>query len=157
MQMSEKLKYTWKDFENDTITLIRNIIRNTDKKINKKIHIVTLYRGGLPFGVSLSNKLNAPLSIIDFQSYDGNTKTPIFIKNAGISVDEHIFLVDDIFDKGLTIAKAKEFIHKEYPYTKITCVVLHINDANKHLHNHYDFDVISANTTGGKWVEYPWE
>jgi len=86
-------------------------------KKNKIKNIVSIYRGGLPFGVALSNKANIPLSIIEYQTIDGNTEKPNFILN---KLEEgNVLLVDDIVDSGKTmedVSKIKELKDKNLFY-----------------------------------------
>ena len=109
-----KTYYEWSDFE-DCIQVCGVYIENE----TRKVHIVTLYRGGLPLGVRLSNEYNLPLSILDYQSYNGNSKEVSMMKNAGICSSDVLYLVDDIMDSGNSIKKAKEFLNKEFPDNKI--------------------------------------
>ena len=91
-----KQLYSHSDYQRDTQEIVK-ILKNRD------VHLVSLYRGSLPLGVKLSNILKLPLSIIDFQSYDGNSNKPSLIKNAGIKQNQTIVILDDIYDTGETI------------------------------------------------------
>jgi len=145
--MTEKLYYSWEDFEVD-VQHINQILKEI-----KNPCIVTLYRGGLPLGVTLSNQNNLPLSIIDFQSRDGDTKEAKFIKKTGINKDSCIVLVDDIYDSGLSVIKAKELIQKEHPENEFKVIVLHHNQHASHLPDY----VTALEKSNGLWVVYPWE
>ena len=153
--MPEKLYYTWIDFDHDVARLV-NIIEKIDN-----VHLITLYRGGLPLGTTLSNILGLPLSIIDLQTRDSITKAtdkePKLIKNAGITSNQHLILVDDIFDIGLTMAKSVDFLHAEFPNNKLRTFTLHTNTHNSDLHDHYKFDNSGLQSSLGQWVVYPWE
>lgn len=81
----------------------------------KNPHLVCLYRGSLGLGAHLSNIHNIKLSIIDFQSYDGSSKEPILIKNAGIQDDENIIVIDDIGDTYNTLQKCYDLLNKITP------------------------------------------
>lgn len=121
------------------------------KSQDKKPHIVTLYRGGLTMGTKLSHHLDAPLSIIDYQSYDGkNSKKPLLMKNAGISQDELIVLVDDICDKGSTLKITEEYIRAWFPFNKI--LIYTIVGSKKHP-DHFNYSIEHFNN----WVVFPWE
>ena len=61
--------YSFNDYSKDI-----NIITEHLKGLYRDIHIVALYRGGLPLGVALSNRTNSPLSILNYyQRYDGKS------------------------------------------------------------------------------------
>ena len=139
-----KTYFDWDDYEVFVDIIYKNLK-------DKKVHLVAIYRGGLVLGTHLSNKLNAPLSIIDFQSYDGKTKEPIFIKNAGIE-DEEIVIVDDILDTGNTMIKTKQFLENLQNHNKISGYVLYRSDKT----NEVDFEVKHV-TISDSWVVFPWE
>ena len=142
--MVKKIEYSWQDFDKDVETIIKYI----NKKSNKKKHIVTLYRGGLPLGVTLSNKCNSPLSIIDYQRLDGNSENPkpIFIINK-IKDGDHIFLVDDIYDTGKSMNESYKFLSLKYPNSDIEGITL-VGSGNQFFY-----------TTQHKedWIKFPWE
>lgn len=115
----------------------------------KNGHIVTLYRGGLPLGVMLSNRYNIPLSILDYQSYDGNSKEVDFIKNSNVTSNETIYLVDDIADTGNSIQKALDYLYKNFPYNKIVIYTIVGKNTNPRKWN---YSIEYRN-----WVVFPWE
>ena len=63
--MTENYNYYYDQYYNDVVTL-----KERYDKIPEP-HIVSIYRGSLPLGVHLSNALNCPLSIVKYQSRDG--------------------------------------------------------------------------------------
>lgn len=142
----DKLYYTWYDFD-ECIKQCCTFIES----MSKPIHVVTFYRGGLPLGTRLSNEFKLPLSIIDYQSYDGNTKEMSFMKNANICSNEVLYVVDDIMDSGNTINKAIDFLHKEFPNNQIEVFTIFGNNDKfkgtyyQHKHNKND------------WIVFPWE
>jgi len=146
---------SWEDYNQD----IYNLKQQIETQSNP--HLVTLYRGGLPMGTHLSNILDIPLSIIDFQSYHGQERPEDqeanLMKNAGISADQTLVLVDDIFDKGLTIAKSVHLLQELYPNNKIKIYTLYANNHMSHLHQNYDFKVTSLHQSSGRWISFPWE
>jgi len=154
MSQVTKEKYTWDEFDRDV-----NVIAEELKSLHLP-HIVAPYRGGLPMAVYLSNKLNLPLSIVDYQSrdaYDASApKEPVIIKNAGISSNQTLVIVDDIYDTGLTLNKIREYLFGEFQETRVTGYCLHRNTKNKGLHANYPDWVKSINDTQN-WIEYPWE
>lgn len=72
----------------------------------KNPHIVSIYRGSLSMGAFLSNKLDIPLSIIKYQSYNGNDKTLQILHTENIKPDDTIVIVDDLGDSYETLRKA---------------------------------------------------
>ncbi len=136
-----KVYYTWKDFEED-VGNIKAVIEE-----NKITHIVTLYRGGLTLGVKLSNVCKLPLSIVDYQSYDGKSKEPIVIKDAGIKKEDTILIVDDIIDTGNSIKNTQE-VFKEN--NVIICSIY----GNNKVH---DKKWLYCKEHKNEWVIFPWE
>jgi len=147
----DKLIYTWEDYTAD-MKIIQKKIEGIESP-----HLVSLYRGSLPMGVHLSNVMNLPLSIVDLQTRDGDGSGPKLIKNAGINATCTLVILDDIYDKGLTMNKTREMFHQERQYAKIVGITLHSNSEMAHLHKNYDDWVHSLNDSKGKWVSYPWE
>lgn len=141
-----KIYYTNKDYNND-IAKMRDIILGFENP-----HLVSIYRGSLGIGAHLSNILKLPLSIMKFQTYDGqNDKEAMMIFNAGISVDQTLVILDDIYDSGKTIGKVKEYFHHNYPNIKIKSITLHGHK------NHDDKNQIYINEKPEGWIVYPWE
>ena len=116
----------------------------------QKPHIISLYRGSLPLGVKLSNQLNAPLSIVDYQSYDGKSKKPELIKNAGITAEDLLVIIDDICDKGETLKVAEEYIKAWFPYNKI---LIYTVVGSKEHPERYNYSI----EHNSQWIVFPWE
>lgn len=107
----KKIKYTFKQYKED-IELLENFCRE-----NSIDRIVSIYRGSLVMGVHLSNKLNIPLDIIKFQTYDGVDKEPITLISS-IQKNENILIVDDICDTGNTFDKVYSYLVPNFPQNK---------------------------------------
>lgn len=128
--------------------LISKTLRESQE--SQKPHIVSLYRGSLPLGVKLSHHLNAPLSIIDYQSYDGDSKKPILMKNAGIDSSELLVIIDDICDRSHTLKLTEEYVRAWFPKNDI--LIYTIVGSKKHP-VHYNYSI----EHNGSWVLFPWE
>ena len=104
----DKIYYSYNDYMED-IEKIGNYI-----KANNIEQIISIYRGSLPMGVLLSNIHNLPLQIIDFQSRDGDTKKPSWIKyehnKKGIYPFKNGLIVDDVLDSSLTMRTIKAWL-----------------------------------------------
>jgi hypoxanthine-guanine phosphoribosyltransferase len=146
---NDKLYFESHDFE-VCVQDLSNIINR--RKNDTDIHLVTLYRGGLPLGVRMSNQLDLKLSILDYQRLDGDPNKEVsMMKNAGIVSNETIFLIDDIADEGISIKKSLDFLNKEFPNNPIFVYTMFGSD--KRLSNYiYTFE------HSGEWVVFiPWE
>ena len=109
-----KVVYTYENYKED-LHKITGIIK--DNNIDS---IVTMYRGGLILGTNLSYITNSTLSIIDYQSYDGNSEAPVLIKNT-LSKDSNMLLIDDLIDTGNTMKLVTKYLDNlGYKYTVLT-------------------------------------
>lgn len=123
--------YDIQDYKDD-LDRIENIL----KKNSKDVHIIAPYKGGLPMGTALANRLDAPLSILKMQRYDGADKEASFIYNANISVSEHLVLVDDLWDTGETIIQCVKFLQEQFPNTSIQVITIFGRDEHKLKHDY---------------------
>ena len=112
------------------------------------INVVGIHRGSLPMAVHLSNILPARMSIINYQTRDGNSKVPEFVVNT-IEPHDTIIVLDDIYDSGKTITNIKDKLEKEYPGQYIKPMVLFGKDNEQ--------DCYYAHEHTGEWIEFPWE
>jgi len=140
-----KVYLTWGDYD-DGMEQIHNYILDTVGEDTSKVHIVGIYRGSLLMGSHLSNVLDAPMSIVKFQTRDGDDKSPYFIYDAGIKDDDYVFIVDDIYDTGLTMNKVVDFVNHKNTYT-LTLV------EKPNSENDYGF----LENTDDEWFVFPWE
>jgi len=58
--MTNKLYYSWQDYEDDI----------HDVSLLDFDHVVGIYRGSLPMAVHISNLYNVPMSIVGMQTRD---------------------------------------------------------------------------------------
>ncbi len=149
----KKTIYTSQEYKAD-ISIIVDMIKQF-----KNPHLVSLYRGALPMGVLLSNIMDLPLSIIDYQTRDTQTLEPKLIKDAGIvnSTNDTIIILDDIIDSYRTLKAAKNYMNSLFPDSDIVGITLHKNTKNEMMHANSEW-VRSLNNTNGDWVVYEqWE
>ena len=118
------------------------------------IHIVGIYRGSLPIATHLSNILNCPMSIIKFQSRDGQDKKPEWVLN--LTGDKelqpkffpHVIVIDDVYDTGATFRAIKELpeFQKNPDYSLVALFGNKNNDGVNYIHEQLY-----------RWIVYPWE
>lgn len=134
-----KLHISWQEFDN-----MANKIVNFYK--NKGItQIVGLSRGGLPLGVTLSNRMGIPFTPIVWQTRDGKVQDLRAVLNLQKSgqIDTTLF-VDDICDSGLTIKQITQLC----PDSRWATLI------NKKP----GFVEYSAmNVLDDSWIIFPWE
>tara|TARA_B100000902_G_scaffold316602_1_gene307975 strand:+ start:6697 stop:7170 length:474 start_codon:yes stop_codon:yes gene_type:complete len=147
-----KLFYQWSDYDKDM------------KSIDwlKFDHVVGIYRGSLGMAAHVSNVRNVPMSIVGFQSRDGQDKNPYWIHNATIqeSIKSYaegskILIVDDIYDTGNTMKKVIDFVIKQRtkpsPIPTILTYCLFGKDAPDGT------NLVYSNYHDGSWIVFPWE
>ena len=116
-------------------------------------HIVSIYRGSLPLGVHLSNVLNCPLSIVKYQSRDGQDSKAEWLLNLtnerkNPKFFPHLIVVDDIYDTGKTFRAVLDLpeFHNNPNYRAIAL-----------FGNPNDDKVLYLNEQVYRWIVFPWE
>ena len=150
--MVEKEYMSWEQYEKNIEEFLKilTFIETND------VVILGIKRGGLPTAVSLSNKLNVPISLVTFQTRDGSDAEPNFLEPELIESAKVIIVPDDIYDSGLTINKIVSELKVRFDKTDNQMVLLfhyasnHIFESNLKNYKH-----ISLND--GKWIVFPWE
>lgn len=150
----DKHIYTLDDYGRDVQKITDYI--NRDFKY-KSTHIVAIYRGGLPLGVALSNKTESPLSILNYQRYDGGvqcTRDEVdIIHNASISSNETLIIVDDLVDEGVTMDKCVEYLRNKFPMNPIQVYTIFGKKDHKQT-----YESTYLREYPGKWIHFePWE
>ena len=131
-----KLYYEWQDYDAD-------MIKVKDLKFD---HVVGIYRGSLPMAVHISNVFEVPMTIVGFQTRDGEDKEPYMIKEG--KAPKQFLIVDDIYDSGYTMNRVINFL-SDYSENKIQAFCLFGKENN--------LNVSYANKHDGSWIVFPWE
>ena len=140
----EKIYMDWSNY--DACIGYFNYVISEKLGDDKKGSVVGIHRGSLGMAAHLSNLTGLPMSIIKFQSYDGNDEKPILIWSE-IADGDTIFLCDDIIDTGNTIEKCIEFFKVKYPGSEVYPMALMGSDKKYvycYEHNH-------------EWIVFNWE
>jgi hypoxanthine phosphoribosyltransferase len=148
--MTDKYNYYYDEYYNDIATLHDRFVNVVNP------HIVGVYRGSLPMATHLSNVLECPMSIIKFQSRDGEDKKAEWLLN--LTEDKsvrnkpqffpYLIVVDDVYDTGKTFRAIKELpeFHNNPDYS-LTALFGNANeDGVSYLHEQLY-----------RWIVYPWE
>ena len=133
----DKTYYDWVDYAYD-------IKQVKDFKFD---HVVGIYRGSLPMAVHISNVFEVPMSIVGFQTRDGEDEEPYMIHKSE-DVPTQLLVVDDIYDSGYTMKSVIQFL-SHYSTDRIQGFCL-FGKENK-------LNVSYANEHDGSWVVFPWE
>jgi len=143
-----KYNYYYDEYYKD-ITDIASRYKNISN-----IHIVGVYRGSLPIATHLSNVLECPMSIIKFQSRDGEDQKAEWMLNLTNDKSLHpkffpkLIVIDDVYDTGKTFRAIKELPEfKSNPDYSLTALFGNANeDGVSYLHEQLF-----------RWIVYPWE
>ena len=143
-----KYNYYYDEYYKD----ITDIVERHEATPN--LHVVGVYRGSLPIATHLSNVLECPMSIIKFQSRDGEDEKAEWLLNMTNDKKLHpkffpkLIVIDDVYDTGKTfraIKKLPEFI-KNPDYSLIALFGNKNDDGVNYLHEQLY-----------RWIVYPWE
>ena len=134
--MTENYNYYYDQYYNDVITLKERYDKIPDP------HVVAIYRGSLPLGVHLSNILKCPLSIVKYQSRDGEDSQAEWLLNLTGDKKLHpkffpeLIVVDDIYDTGKTFraVKALPEFHNNPDYSLMALFGNDNDDGVHYLH-----------------------
>jgi hypoxanthine phosphoribosyltransferase len=147
-----RLVFTEEDFGNSIWAFGDLVTWVEDAWSCKKIHICSIYQGGLSLGHRISKTYNLPHSIVKFQARDAQDTevTPLHIT---FTEDEDINLVfvDDIVDSGVTMDVCMKWAKDIYPNLKS---VHFFSAVSKVKHPDLSYYIYTASK---KWVEFPWE
>ena len=148
--MSETYNYFYDEYYQDMAKLVERY------KTIPNPHVVSIYRGSLPMGVHLSNALKCPMSIVKYQSRDGEDKKAEWLLN--LTHDEtlrpharffpHLIVVDDIYDTGKTFRAVLDLFEFE-KNPMYSCIALFGNENDDKVH--YLHEQLY------RWIVFPWE
>ena len=145
--MNNNYNYYYDEYYYDVATLAQRY-----KKITYP-HIISIYRGSLPLGVHLSNILKCPLSIVKYQSRDGEDSKAEWLLNLtnerkNPKFFPHLIVVDDIYDTGKTFraVKALPEFHNNPDYSLMALFGNDNDDGVHYLHEQLY-----------RWIVFPWE
>ena len=146
--MTDLYHYYYDQYTKDIRLLVEQL-----EKLSRP-HIVGVYRGSLPIATHLSNVLKCPMSIIRFQSRDGDdTKPEWILNNLGISATwktpgETIIVIEDIYDTGHTMRAIQQMDElKNHPDVIYKALFGSKNDDG----------VEFLNERMSNWIVFPWE
>jgi len=148
--MSEKYNYFYDEYYQDMAKLVERY------KTIPNPHVVSIYRGSLPMGVHLSNALKCPMSIVKYQSRDGEDKKAEWLLNLTHDVTlrpharffPHLIVVDDIYDTGKTFRAVLDL--PEFDKNPIYgCIALFGNKNDDGVHFLHEQLY--------RWIVFPWE
>jgi len=146
--MTDLYHYYYEQYTKDIRLLVEQL-----EKLSRP-HIVGVYRGSLPIATHLSNVLKCPMSIIRFQSRDGDdTKPEWILNNLDISATwktpgETIIVIEDIYDTGHTLRAIQQMDElKNHPDVIYKALFGSKNDDG----------VVFLNDRMSEWIVFPWE
>lgn len=149
----EKVYMKWEKFDKDIgefIDYLKTFKFDTDAVI------IGLKRGGFPSATALSNKLDLPISVVAFQTRDGNDVKPQFLEPELIKNAKKIIIPDDIYDSGLTVETLIKELQTQFDVKLENMVGLfHYGSEKMNETSLKYYRVLDSNA--GKWVVFSWE
>jgi hypoxanthine phosphoribosyltransferase len=141
---TERYMYSYDDLNYDAHK-IANYINSFNYN---EAAVYGISRGGVPFAVHVSNLVNGEFGIINYQRYDGNSKTAkIQIKHQ--TKDIPIFLIDDLISSGITMKKAISSLQHKFKKAVIHPIVI--------FGNENDDNIFFLREHPGQWIIFPYE
>jgi len=149
----EKTYMSWEKFDADIIEFISYLGKHNFKD---DAVIIALKRGGFPTAAALSNKMDIPVSVVSFQTRDGDDVTPQFLEPELIKNASKIIIPDDIYDSGLTVETLIKELQSQFDIPLENMVGLfHYGSDNLPQTKLKFYRVLDSNE--GKWVVFPFE
>lgn len=148
--MSDKVFYSWADFDDD-IEILTNYIHANQWLPD---YIVGVKRGGLIPAIKLSHIFNKPLIMMSCQLRDNTDNEIRLYEVEEIPKDKNILIVDDICDSGVTLTKiVHELIMNGFANIK-TCSLVY-NTSQDFRIDYYSQEIDRNNDK--RWIIFPWE
>lgn len=139
-----KYFHTFEEYHHDMKRIIEDIRETVENP-----YVVGIFRGSLGMASHISNVLECGMGIINYQTRDGNTKTPEWsIKN--IPEGSTVVVVDDIYDTGKTLQDISIIVPEGTKYYTLFDNV----EATKIQH---DLDIKAMRESHGEWISFFWE
>lgn len=149
----EKTYMSWEKFDKDIEEFITYV---NHYNFNENAVIIALKRGGFPTAAALSNKMDIPVSVVSFQTRDGNDVKPNFLEPELIKNATKIIIPDDIYDTGLTVETLVKELQSQFDIPIENMAGLFHYGSDKLPSTSLKFyRVLDSNE--GKWVVFPFE
>ncbi len=97
---------------------------------DRQVTLVSVLKGALPFMADLMRAITAPVRIdlMEVSSYGGSTETSgrvRILKDLSSSIEgEHVLIVEDIIDTGLTLNYLTQYLEGKEPASLSICTLL---------------------------------
>jgi len=116
--------YTHEMFEEDIPKIIEHIETN---KLRTNVHLIVPMYGGLTIANKLRNIQGYKISLVKMSVYAEKDVKASWIHENGISVDEELIIIDDLWDSGCTFKETMDLVRKSFPNNRISAIALHGN------------------------------
>ena len=154
--MAAHLHVGWDEY-NAAIERLAAGIRDSRWEFNQ---IVCVARGGLRVGDVLSRLFRLPLAIIATQSYTGEAGTARgeisvarYITMTTETLGDHVLLVDDLVDSGITLGVVRRHLLGEYPGIKaVRTAVIWYKGCSSYVPDFY-----ASYLPESPWIHQPFE
>lgn len=142
----ERTIHTWDDFGED----VRNICNYINSFNYDNFAIYGISRGGLPHAVHVSNhyESQSEFGVVNFQRYDGNSKT-VELSILHETADLPIFIIDDLISSGETMNKVMKKLQHKFNKATLHPIVIY-GDENEN-------GVFWLRDHPKQWIVFPYE
>ena len=148
--VSDKILYSWNDFDNDTNVLYSKLINSGWTPD----YIVGVKRGGLIPAIKLSHSFKKPMIMMTCQLRDNKDEEIKLLEAEHLPRNKNILIVDDICDSGVTFSKiVLEFMMNGF-YSVKTCALYH--NISQNFFTDYNARIIDR-SKDDRWIIFPWE
>jgi len=118
---------------------------------DKNIHLIAPMFGALPLATKLKNELKCKVSIVKMSRYGDNDKKASWIYLDDVRENDILYIVDDLYDQGVTIKQVKDLVQKSFPNNDINAIAIFGRKSSpdyvKYFREH-----------PGKWIKFEdWE
>jgi len=149
MAVIEKVSVSWTQF-GEYVDILYDRLR--EQRFSR---VIGISRGGLPFGVTMSHRLNLPFTAVGVSSYNNEThEQETLICDTPDVIFEgwqgSILICDDIADSGKTLKFLQDKICNNPKLTKITTATLYCKEASI-IRPDYFVEITD------RWIVFPWE
>lgn len=150
MHMTDKILYSWQDFDKD-IEYLTYVIQISNWVPD---YIVGVKRGGLIPAIKLSHIFDKPLIMMSCQLRDNKDKEVRLYEVQKIPKDKKILIVDDFCDSGATFKKIiSQLLVEDFRNMKTSSLIYNFCQDFRIDYRGREIDRFHDK----RWIVFPWE
>lgn len=149
--MADYHRYRWEDIENGVHKLVREILESG----YQPSIVIGISKGGVIIASLIADMLNLPVDLMQVMHWGfGKAGDQLVIKyRPSLSIaDNHVLLVDDVADTGMTLMTAKDELLRLGARSVRTAVLDYKAVSSRYVPDYYAYK-----WTRWVYIIYPWE